>query len=340
MNYKSLIKNNLWLQLLLALLAIWLVITLIFFFHHRVVARTVEIPGWQLDEAQNLGVQIKKISVYDWQRAPGYYQGMAGLGPLWSLGHRLQGEVAEGYFQAAGAIAAYYSRPYQKTEGYRIEVAGAYLNEGYTQPPRFTVTVNEDLVIEEDSFTLDVEEGGKLSYFTATAHADVDGITHLDVQYHREGQEGPKETAENFEVELYTAFNGPLGYSRRYNPEGTVVEFIKDYQEGSKKAQRYVGQWEKTDKGGARQVLRANEKGQFPWKNLQWMQKEKKPWSIQRPITEYLGELKGIADVFAVTLRYVSLEEKSGAAETMGEQKFYLVEEGNRWKIIDVSPLN
>jgi hypothetical protein len=72
----------------------------------------------------------------------------------------------------------------------------------------------------------------------------------------------------------------------------------------------------------------SSEANRFPWKNLEhkyWQQAYKSEMA-------YLGNYKDQTDVYTDSLMFIDGDE-----ETVAHQKFYLLERGNKWKVIDVS---
>ncbi|MTI82517.1 MAG: hypothetical protein FH756_01165 [Firmicutes bacterium] len=59
--------KNKWLIIFLSIFSVWLLISVYYYFQHRVSVQIMDIPGWTLDEESSLGLQVNQIRIYDWE---------------------------------------------------------------------------------------------------------------------------------------------------------------------------------------------------------------------------------------------------------------------------------
>lgn len=316
---------------LIGIMVLIVFVTSYYYFQHKVAIQTVDIEGWDLDNPENLGVQIKQVRVYDWERRENFTDRMEDKKPVLFFGQRLPEQIGLSFSKTAEDFYRYFSRPYRKLDDtYRIEVSGVFLkvDEYGNQTPKFTITANGNAVTGED-FYWTQGAGGNLSFFTAAGTVEnIQGqIKNVTVAYNWPGEETVKHafTAGNMEKRFYTYYQPMPGKYTAFQPEDTAVAFV----------QKYVEDREEVDN------LLHPEVDDFPWEHLGWLQ-EQEHWAIIQPsFVDYFEEHNDFEDVFGVAITFdSSLRLPANHLGTLHQLMFYMKNEKGSWQVVDVNTLS
>lgn len=122
----------------------------------------------------------------------------------------------------------------------------------------------------------------------------------------------------NFEKKTYNYFNIIKDFEDEYPPTCVAVEFFSSLKKNEKVKEDILISKNAIDK-------------------LDWI-KEKRNVDINilNPYSNYYDEYKGYDGVFKVTLNYIFNNKNLKNEIVDGTQSFYLIEDMNKWRIIDI----
>jgi len=323
------VKKKQWKKVLLALICLWSIVTVYFYFQHRVTGKVMEVPAWSLDDQENQGLLVREIRVYDWElRRTEYWDRWF---PVLSLGNKLPPAIRMKYFGIVGSILTFYTDRYQKLEEgiKRIEVIGIFLNRqsGELDPkdhPKVRVYSDDNLVAGISS-GFGMQYSSDSNYYTFNLHDDmvykpITNSVKITWQWGDWPVVSKTLTNAQFNTKTHTFFSPPsLNYRSNLRPDRKALEFIYGYKNGEE---------EKAS------VLLSTQVTGFPWNRLDWT-KEDEDYLFSGS-ANYFGEYKGFQNVFAVDITI----QEADSEKSYAKQRMYLVDESlGKWKVIDIDPL-
>lgn len=330
-----------WTKALAGIFLVWSIISIYFYFQHRVSVTVINIPGWELDVNNNKIVQIKQIRTYDWERKESYHTIWERWQPVLEIGNILpNGDLRIKYLHAASKILYFYSSPYEKLDddSRRIDVSGVLINS--EQPngkwPWIQISVNNEPVTR-DGTELSSSSNRNMHFFTANGiirnlEQEIDSI---ELHYHVEfDTPNPDLKTKSLKVRKddkknYGFFN-PVPSKYSFMGLATPVEeFIKKLQDEKQQAKAMISD----------RVV------DFPWNNMLWKEEQKDELIVHCTANNYLGDYKNFNNVFIVNVAYMFKDEKNHDQrvrddDIVATQIIYVIEEEGQWKIVDASPLN
>lgn len=333
-----------WPKALLLIFLAWFMISIYFYFQHRVAVTIIDIPGWEIDVNNNKTVQIKQIRIYDWERKDGILGINDKLRSVFQLGNTIPNDKLKGkYFDIVGKIIYFYSDPYKKLDGIkRIDVSGVlisseHFNSKYSNEnwPEIQISVNQMPVYVGSSST---ERSGNsnITLFTEKGYIQNTDqeIESIELKYNA------KPDIENSDLQIksvkvskedkrnYSFLNHAPHEFSFLNLDTPVYEFIRKLPDEKQQAEQMI-----SDK-----IV------DFPWHNMPWPEEQRDLSRIYFTAKNYLGDYKTFNNVFVVDVAYTFRNEENHDQPVEEDhadaaQSFYVVEQNEQWKIIDVSPL-
>jgi len=310
--------------ILLIIIAVWSLVTVYFYSQHQRNVWTVEVPGWESLDGQ--GMQVKEVVFYDWDSKKAEFRTRYMLiHSIIKCVNILPQELGRLVYQTAGYLLSLYHDPYLRCDGYRIELKGYSLKERFAEAweeGNATIFVNGRSIGDRGRGRETSENSNLINFYVrGTLYSYISDIETIHLQWELEEgtyfvQEIPVKKL-GVQKQLLTFFDYP--YPKTWDTARVTTTFVRGFALGEAKIKDFLSEKVRD----------------FPWQRLMWM-KSSLEHRISYSFPSYVGEYKGFQNVFTVTLEYW-LDDKPPDIDAY--QTFYLIEEGNRWCIVDVGDL-
>lgn len=308
-----------WIRVLLAVLAIWMAISYYFYTQH-----TVTLKEYNLNKTVRVGdtrVIFKQITLNNYSIKTQYGYNKAELPWYAKIIPRLPVKLQLPLFKAC----SFYTRPYILNQGGTLKVKGIIISPGpyedseETSKPTLHGNVSIDVVYNNSyTFGCTEEPGYNIDLFAIyrdnapfTIHRVKAVITDK-----KTGKIKSLSISPDWNTKVYYG-QGDLPPEFPFSPRITVNQLLNSTVYG------------KFDKAKGQSLILSTVSNKFPWKNLQhhyWQQARKEELAYQ-------GSYKGYQDVYSIELMFLDIKTD----EVVANQKFYLIDQGDKFKIIDVS---
>jgi len=315
---------------LLGLLTIWLVISVYFYFQHRVMVQVMKVPAWSLDDPANQGVLVKEIKVYRWEPQGDNFDSYDRWWPVLEFANKLPRSIRRKYSDFVGSVLYFYTDPYHKLEdgARRVEIIGYILQgapgglENFNHPA-IRVYSGEDLIAGVSS-EFGAQHSGDSNFLLFEMGDKIYSSVKDSIKLTWQWDNGPTVTKSiinsRFEIKTYSFFNRPPRRYSNLRPVRKAYELINVYGAGKKEMVT---------------SLVSTKVSEFPWHYIDWVKQQENYVSYAE--ANYYGKYKGFENVFTVDLSFARNAQEMDAGKGY-EQKVFLVDEDDGWKIVDVSP--
>lgn len=309
-------ENN-YLKFTILILILWFLITVFFYFEHHRVEKEIYLN--QEVKIGNLVVKLHELNLinyksdYNFTESPWYY--------------RFLGKLPQSLIWPAFKIFSFYS--FSPLE-FNNEEGTIYLR-GYIVSP--TEKLTYDSIYEK--FDVYVAGPYEVGYGggTRSSHSDNENIVYFE----KEGENVPLDVKELYIIvrdklkKTETKFKiSPQWVDKSYSFFNQKPLYPSEPKDSMRSFANLIKQGNKSE---ATEYIHPDRTKIFPWVNLQHSHWEK---SI-KSYTKFIGSYQGYENVFAYHM--VFGETKYNEFIGLYEQDLYLIDNGQKWIIIDVSPL-
>lgn len=306
--------KNKWLRVLLVLIVLWAGVTFYFYTQHKYVVQEYDLS--QMVKVGDTRVIFKQVCFTNYSNKTRPAAEQYNLPWYYKAASRLPAKMQLPLIK----VISFYRHPYQVNPDGTLKVKGIIISpEPYKEnEPPLGKSIDIELYYDEDKFTLTghrLEWGSNFCLFSIFGdHVPeaVDKVTAV-VTDRVTGEVKSLTMRPDWDTKVYHSSWRP---EFPFSPEETIRQLVMIL----------------SDKGVEQNKLQpfvlSTVVSSFPWDNLQhsyWQQGYKNEIA-------YLGSYKGYQDVYSDKLMFLA-----GTDKIVAMQKFYLIEQKDGWKLIDVS---
>lgn len=305
-------------KIILLLLSLWLAVSAYFYLEHRVTVKTMDIPGWDLDE--NSQVIFKKIELVDKGRktSSSFSEPTMRMQILNALPKNVNLQLA------ALNLLYFYSSPYTaySKENWAFKLSGVCLKESFNDEslPKFKVFADNKPIYYHGILR---DTGTNLDFFQLSGEGIDAGVSSIRIEWQaKNGETIVKTFGYPFAEQTLDFFRrGQLPDLSRSKPEHVLSKALWDYKNGKAL---------ESDLYSDQNIL----------KKLEWLKGHDGTFSLEG--LTYIGEdekRKG-RNLFSVELYAHSSQE---ADHILGQQVLYVAPQGEKWRIVEIdeyAPVN
>jgi len=298
-------------KIIWVLLSIWLAVSAYFYLEHRVTVKTMDIPGWELD--QNSKVIFKKIELMDKGRKTNasFFEPTLRMQILNALPKNADLQFA------ALNLLYFYSSPYTAypQDNWAFKLSGVCLKESFNDEsfPEFKVFADEKPVAYHGILR---EIGANLDFFQLSGEGIDAGISSIRIEWQAKNGETVSKTYDYPFTEQTLDFfsRDQLPDLSRSKPEHVLFKALWDYKNGKSLDPDLYSD-------------------QIIIKKLEWLKEHEGVFSFEG--LTYLGddEQRNEKNLFSIALYAHSSQEID---HILGRQVFYVTPQGEKWRIIDI----
>lgn len=307
--------KNKWLRVLLVFIVLWAGVSYYFYTQHRYVVQEYDFNKTVIVGETQISFRQACFTYYSSKTRPAVEQ--YNVPWYFKVVNHLPAKMQLPLIK----ICSFYRSPYQVNPDGTLKVKGIIISpERYeeTEGP-LDKSVDIELYYGEDRFTLtgrQQEWGSNVCLFSIFGDHVPDAVDEVTAVV------TDKKTGEKKSLLIKPDWNTKVYHNSwrpefPFSPEETIRQLAMILSDKG------------VDKNKLQPFVLSTVVSSFPWENLQHSYWQRRGYKTEMA---FLGSYKGYQDVYSVQLMFLARTDKIVAS-----QKFYLVEQKDGWKIIDVS---